>query len=249
MKRNKKWRNMMISGLALLVLLGVLEYKGVIWHNSIFANAYEVKGLDVSHYQGEINWQQIKATGKYEFMFVKATEGKDYTDKWFEANWQGAREQRFLTGAYHFFTTMSTGEEQAAHFIKTVPYEQDSLPPVIDLEISLDHDQAKIHKELQALADGMEAGYGKKPILYVTYDTYHTYIENVSAFAAYEIWIRDIVKHPKLEERGWQFWQYHNRGHVAGIDMYVDINVFKGSRGAFMKQFAVSNLTNTEQKG
>jgi lysozyme len=61
----------------------------------------------------------------------------------------------------------------------------------------------------------------------VTYSTYHAYIED--SFSDSIIWIRDIVKYPSIDNSKWVFWQYHNRGHVDGIDTFVDINVFKGN--------------------
>ncbi|MOA37701.1 hypothetical protein D3C78_1593200 [compost metagenome] len=82
----------------------------------------------------------------------------------------------------------------------------------------------------------LETVYKKKPILYVTYDTYNTY--TASGFEDFDIWIRDIVKYPTLkDDRSWLLWQYCNRGRVAGIDAYVDINVFAQDQAAFEERF------------
>lgn len=134
--------------LGFALVLCVLEYKGIIWHNSLFAMKYEVKGLDVSHYQGEVNWAAVADTNKYQFVYMKATEGHDFTDDHFAQNWERAKENGFLTGAYHFFSTRSSGSEQASHFISNVPVEKASMPPVIDLEITLNHDPALLNENL-----------------------------------------------------------------------------------------------------
>lgn len=232
----KKWQKVSAGLFLLVIAAGVLEYKGIIWHNNLFAAKYKVRGIDVSHYQGRIDWDKVAGTGKWQFVYIKATEGKDMTDAYFKTNWEQARSKGMLTGAYHFFTTQSTGAEQAKHFIEEVPVETDSLPPVIDIEIALDKDVPHIQRELTTLSDQLEQNYKRKPILYVTYDTFNTYI--AGSFEDYEIWIRDIVRHPGLRnDRPWIFWQYNNRGRIPGIDAYVDINAFNGDKAAFDARF------------
>jgi lysozyme len=215
----------------LIILLGFLEYRGIIWHNELFALRYDVKGLDVSHHQGDINWKVVQEKNDFKFVYIKATEGKDYVDGRFTYNWKEAKKNGLLTGAYHFFAMTSSGEEQANNFINLVPKQSDSLPPVIDIEIPLNYNQDKVRQELRTLADKMEQQYGKKPILYVTYDRYDKYVKGY--FPNYDIWIRDIVKFPTLGKQKWLLWQYHNRGKIDGVDTYVDINVFNGNLDRF----------------
>jgi lysozyme len=207
-------------------VLVVLDFFGIIWHNAPFARQFEVKGLDVSHHQNDIDWKKVANTKKYTFVFIKATEGHDFIDDEFADNWKEAKEQGFLVGAYHFFSTRSSGAEQAQYFISTVPREDNSLPPVIDVEISTAKDKEKVHQELSALAQKLEEHYRKKPIFYVTYATYESFIKG--KFDTYSIWIRDIWKKPASDH--WALWQYSNRGRVPGITTYVDQNVFRGSR-------------------
>ncbi|WP_141506139.1 GH25 family lysozyme [Paenibacillus luteus] len=234
--RAKKIKRAILALLGFILIFGVLEYKGIIWHNSVFAMSYKVRGLDVSHYQGNIDWKTIGATEKYQFAYMKATEGHDYTDDTFQKNWELAKANGLLVGAYHFFSARSSGAEQAGHFIKVVPNEEASLPPVLDIEIALTHNVSTIQNEIRAMGAKLEEVYMKKPILYVTYDTFNTYIG--SDFEEYEIWIRDIVMHPALKnKRDWLFWQYCNRGRIEGIDTYVDINVFNGNQAAFDAKF------------
>jgi lysozyme len=223
-------------GIAIILILAILEYTGIIWYNEWFARQYEVKGLDVSHHQGEIDWRKVKEEKEYDFVYIKATEGKDFVDDRFRYNWNEAKRQGLMVGAYHFFSMRSAGESQALHFIRTVPKEENSLPPVIDVEIHLGHNRERVKKELLDMATRLQQHYGKQPILYVTYDTYNTYIKD--DFKEYRIWIRDIFKPPSLNERSWSLWQYTNRGRVDGIPTFVDINAFYGDINAFRREMA-----------
>ena len=216
----------LLSVVFFLLFLIILDYKGIIWHNDPFAAFYSVKGLDVSNHQGTIDWKKVANTDKYKFVYIKATEGHDYYDDYFVNNWHEARENKLLVGAYHFFSVRSSGKTQAKYFISHVPNVDDSLPPVLDIEIDISKDPEKIRKEIKDFNDMLENHYGKKPILYITYDTYNAYVKG--HFNDYDIWIRDVLKPPYLSDRNWLMWQYSNRGHVDGIQGYVDVNVFKG---------------------
>lgn len=225
-----------------LILVGgllVLDYFGIIWHNSIFASTYQVKGIDVSHHQERIDWKTLrKENPDFVFAYIKATEGQDFEDKDFEKNWREAKKYQFVTGAYHFFSMQSTGKAQAKNYISKVPKDVYSLPPVIDLEISLNHDPKKVKAELQDMMSELDRHYGKETIFYVTYDTYETYIKD--HFKENRIWIRDIIKFPTLDGQDWEIWQYGNRGHLEGIDGYVDLNVYQGSRDEFDKEYGLT---------
>lgn len=223
-------KSVYISLLSVVIITGlvVLDYYGIIWHNSIFAAAYEVKGIDVSHHQGKIDWKIVKEKNDFQFAYIKATEGQDFTDHEFSYNWEQAGKYGFVRGAYHFFSMTSTGEAQAKHYIRTVPKEKDSMPPVIDVEVHLKHDPKVVRQEIKTLATLLESHYGKKAILYVTYDTYDTYIKE--HFTDYDIWIRDIYKFPTLDQQDWEIWQYSNRGRIDGVDTYIDINVYQGTK-------------------
>lgn len=222
---SKRIKITIIITLAVLTL-GILEYNGYIWHTEIFTSSFQIKGLDVSHYQNKIDWELL-SNSNYKFVYIKATEGQGMKDETFEYNWNNAQNNGFLVGAYHFFTTSSSGEEQAYNFTETVPTEK-ALPPVIDIEINTSKDKSIVRENLSELVAILSETYGKTPILYVTYETYNAYI--VGHYKECDIWIRDIVKPPKLkDDREWKLWQYCNRGRVKGVKTYVDINVFNGS--------------------
>lgn len=206
----------------------MLCFFGVIWPNDLFISKYAVKGIDVSHYQGNIDWTRVKRDNKnIAFAYIKATEGGSNQDEYFVQNREGAQKAGLLTGAYHYFTLTSTGEQQAANFIQTVPKTEGGLPPMVDLEDE-GASREQYQKELQILLDILESHYGKKPILYVVYPVYDAYIRG--SFTDYPIWVRNTFLPPELSDhREWLLWQYCDRGRVDGIDSYVDIDVFQGS--------------------
>ena len=99
---------------------------------------YAVRGVDVSSYQGKIDWQTLSEQG-IDFAFIKATEGSSFADRNFEYNCIEVRKTPLRWGAYHFFSYDSGGDTQADNFIKTVPVTENMLPPVIDLEFYGDY--------------------------------------------------------------------------------------------------------------
>lgn len=227
-------------GVSITVLVGALFYFGLIRFNYPSKTDYPVRGIDVSHHQGTIDWRQVKSTD-IDFVFIKATEGDDFVDPQFVNNWNAARTQGISVGAYHFFTFCSSARDQAANFIKTVPSKADSLPPVIDIEfIGSCKRRPTLDQYRQAVAEFMSLlrqHFGKSPIIYTTYDSYRGYLDKL--FADTPVWIRDIYKMPKLQGgREWLFWQYSNRGRRRGIATYVDLNVFRGSKQVFRKFFS-----------
>ncbi|MBL6446021.1 glycoside hydrolase family 25 protein [Fulvivirga sp. 29W222] len=226
-------------GIVIAFVLGitglVLLYTGYIRFNYPDRDEFPVRGIDISHHQGKIRWHELKAE-LIDFVIIKATEGGDYKDPLFDENWKNSRESGYKTGAYHFYRLCKGGEEQAANFIASVPNEAESLPPTIDLEFGGNCDSGKsrvqIIEEIKVCLGKLEGHFGKTPIIYVTREFYKEYIEG--DFLRYPIWIRDIYRQPTLEpNREWLIWQFANRGHLKGIDTYVDLNVLNKENSLF----------------
>ncbi len=214
----------------IITIIVYLDYKGIIWHNELFAHWYPVKGLDISHHQGDIKWDKIDSRN-YQFVFIKATEGTTFIDDQFQKNWRESKKRRFLRGAYHFFSFITAGQEQADYFMHCVSQDMGELPPVLDIEINDTvhvSDVSKIRDNIQQFLNRIEKVWNVKPILYVTNESYNLLIKN--QFDTYNIWIRSIFTPPIfLKNKKWAFWQYSNRGHINGISTYTDKNVFYGS--------------------
>lgn len=230
-------------------LLGIAIYSmvwnGVVILNGLSAIKYPVKGIDVSSYQGEIDWQTLSGEN-ISFAFIKATEGSSFVDKRFAYNFEEAQKTHLAVGAYHFFSYDSAGETQAQNFINTVKPYEGMLPPVIDLEFYGDKEvnlptREYVDEQLQAMLQTLEDHYGQKPIIYATEKSYSLYL--AGDYEEYDIWIRNVITKPELsDQRKWTFWQYTNREKLngyQGTEKYIDMNVFNGSTQEFSEYIAV----------
>ncbi|PKL35613.1 MAG: lysozyme [Spirochaetae bacterium HGW-Spirochaetae-1] len=208
---------------------------GIIWFVYPSEEKYPLRGIDISNHQGKIDWNKIPKDTVH-FVYIKASEGGDFKDKSFALNLHAAKKRNFPVGAYHFFTLCKPGSEQAQNFIHTVPKDNDSLPPVLDLEYTGNCGNrpplSNVQKEIKDFLSIVDAYYGKKTILYATYEFIDAYFGN--EFSDRNIWIRDIYKNPNLFSGiPWTIWQYNCRGRVPGITGPVDLNVFNGNLNTF----------------
>lgn len=203
------------------------------------ADEYPVWGVDVSAYQGDIDWQTLSGQG-VQFAFIKATEGSSFADPQYAANMAGAQQAQIPAGAYHFFSFDSAGDTQADNFIGVVGDTPLTLPPVIDVELYCAHKQSppdaqRVHAELDVLIRRIEQQYGVKPILYSTMKAYRLYL--AGEYEDCDIWIRNVFTLPALpDDRPWTFWQYSDKGRLQGYDgeeKFIDLNVFSGSASEF----------------
>ena len=217
----------------------LLVWNGIIPLNATADEKYPVRGVDVSHYQGEIDWE-ILAGQDIDFAFIKATEGSSYVDDTFEYNFSEARRAGLFVGAYHFFSFDSSAEAQAKNFTDTVEPFEGMLPPVIDFEFYGDKENDPQKKEavcedLDKMLEILEDRYGVKPIIYATEKTYELYL--AGDYEEYDIWIRNVIIKPKMSDgRDWTFWQYTNRGLLdgySGEEKFIDINVYFGTEKEF----------------
>ncbi len=211
-----------------LLALGVsLTWWGCEWQTP---DDFEVKGIDVSHYQKHIHWDSVAAAGM-EFVFVKATEGRELSDSLFCRNWDELRRVGLRRGAYHFFRPGVPAEEQARNFIHWVDLQPGDLPPVLDVELIEDLTRRELHEQLRTWLDMVEAAYHVRPIIYTYVRFYNRHLRGV--FPDHPLWIaRYNERAPRLPgDREWHFWQYDNKGRIAGIGQPVDFNVFNGTLG------------------
>jgi len=205
-----------------------LELSGYVYHNDILAKmlGFKVQGLDISHHQERVNWTKVDSN-KYKFIIMKATEGQNFLDSDFSYNWNNARLNGFVVGAYHFFTMTSSGAAQADFYISKVSDSDKTLPPIIDLEISTKKYKKKdVMKNLEEMVDKLEKHYKKRVIFYVNYNTYNAYIKG--EFPKNKIWITDYKYFPRIkEDNRWVIWQVSRRGRIEGIPGFTDKNVLR----------------------
>ena len=225
---------------AIAAALGLLRWRGLILlsHEADPAQ-WEVFGVDVSAYQGNVDWAVLAEQG-VDFAFLKATEGSLLQDRQFAANWAGASEAGVRAGAYHFLSYDSPGDTQADNFIAVVPVTEGALPPVVDIEFYGEYLEEPPEKEhvrsiLDPLLERLEEHYGVKPILYVTYRSYYRYIAG-GGYGDYPIWCSSPTIFPLVA--GWDFWQYSHSARLPGYDGdqdRIDLNIFRGSRADFAR--------------
>lgn len=198
---------------------------------------YAVHGIDVSSYQGLINWQKVKQmhqdSVRINFAYIKATEGMLLTDPYFMHNWKACQHVGMITGAYHFFRPRADGKLQAKFFLANVKIQKGNLPPVVDVEQLDGITTEKMRKELDEFLKEVTLKTKVKPIIYSSlkfyYDNLAGYYEN------YTLWLSNF-DHPDLTVvpgTHWEFWQHSNRARVSGILHGVDFDVFKGDSLAF----------------
>ena len=195
---------------------------------------YDIHGIDVSHYQGDIDWAELRRNGVIDscpirFVMIKATEGADKVDEKFERNFRLAREYGFTRGAYHFYSTQSPAADQAKAFISRVHLERGDLPPVLDVEKkpkNLSRDEFS-HDVLTWLRT-VEQHYGVKPILYTYHKFKMDYLDD-TLFNQYPYWIAHYYVDSVEYQGAWKFWQHNDAGRLPGIEGDVDLNVYNGS--------------------
>ncbi|MCI0157228.1 lysozyme [Leifsonia shinshuensis] len=228
----------MVAGVVAVAVAAGLILSGVLWPNRVFAAALPVRGVDVSSYQGRIDWPVLSRQG-VDFAIIKATEGSGDEDERFEANWRDARASGLIVGAYHFLSFDSSAERQAQNIFRTVPADAGTLPVTVDVELYGDYLSAPPSRErvqavLDPLLDQLEKHYGRPAILYATGTAYDRYLRG--AYRDNPIWYRSVVLPPMIPDgRRWTFWQYSDRERLAGYDgdeSFIDMDAFGGSRQA-----------------
>jgi lysozyme len=199
---------------------------------------YTIHGIDVSYYQGKINWQKVKDMEddgvKVRFAFIKATEGLLQVDPYFQRNWREAPKVGIICGAYHFFRPKRDGKTQAKFFLQVVNIEKGDLPPVVDIE-SLDGvSPVKMRAELADFLNYVEVKTKVRPIIYSGLKFYEDYLEE--HFEEYPLWIAHYYQ-PKLrmDKSRWKFWQHSDKAKINGIGHVVDFNAFNGDSLTFDK--------------
>lgn len=185
------------------------------------------KGIDVSHYQGTINWQQVKAAGIV-FAFIKATEGTTFVDNLFLHNWQTAKAFGVARGAYHFYRFAADPIMQADHFVELLNKDFGELLPVVDVEEDIS--PVDLTKTVKVFCEQVFKLTRRRCLIYT--GAWWWTAQRVGGAQAwvkdYPLWIAAYVTGaPRIppDWTAWAFWQYSNKGAVVGIAGNVDLDV------------------------
>ncbi len=194
-----------------------------------------VEGIDVSHWQGDINWSLVRQSG-CKFAFMKATEGATYTDPSFAKNRTQSATEGILGGAYHYFRATSKVEAQIEHFVQTIGASGSRpLLPVLDVE---DPKQWKGMSTLDlsgmviAWLEGVEQRLQMRPLIYLSPSFADEMLAADKRLAKFPLWLAHWANgDPRVPEpwTNWTFWQYSSKGKIDGItENVVDLDRFNG---------------------
>lgn len=185
-------------------------------------NTKVLEGIDVSHYQGKIDWNTIGRNGKVAYAYIKATEGASLVDDCYERNLHGARRAGISVGAYHFYRPNIDWQTQFENMISTVRLEEQDLIPLVDIETTGGVSNEKLIRDLQHFVNAVTRHYGKRPLLYTYQNFYNKHL--IGHFKEYHWMIacyRDTP--PQLDDnRDHTLWQYTQTGSIEGIQGNVD---------------------------
>ncbi len=213
----------------------------------------EVIGIDISHYQGDIQWEELcfhidnsrklykNANNKthprpVDFVVAKATQGANHRDSHYNRYKQGAREQRIIFGAYHFYSWKAGAKAQADNYIQTAQLQQGDIVPVLDVE--------DLEKRLPppdsvlCWLNTVETYYNQRPIIYTGEKCYLNYFHPRKEFRKYTFWIaRYGGKEPSHHHI---LWQCSESGKVGGCSRPVDINIFRGNKTDLLYKYTIN---------
>ena len=249
-----------IGGTAVIVLYVFLFYHffvgptGFRWRalygDAEYPEGFEIHGIDISHYQGKIDWEQLKNAMikgcPVRFVIIKSTEGSSRLDENFRENFNQARDFGFIRGVYHFWSNKSTAREQAYYFLDQVYLTDGDLPPVLDIEHKpADKSVEDFQRDVLTWLHIVEDKYHVKPIIYTYYKFKEQYL-SAPVFDDYPYWIAHYYV-DKVQYKGkWKFWQHTDVGKLPGIKGYVDFNIYNGSYYE-LKQLCIGS-NNNEKK-
>lgn len=237
MTRRKTTLPRIIAGFTLFGMLAVLGYfiylqfqqktESINEGFRPLEEGFHSHGIDVSHYQGEINWNRLfkKSSVEISFVYCKATEGTSLVDKRWKENRKRLKSLNIPLGAYHFFKPDKDAGRQAHFFLKHYTPEQNDLPPVLDVEEE-GTNAIELRNAVKLWLDIVQEKTGKRPIIYTNYYLFRNLFQPY--FKSEHFWIANYSDRPeRLSDERILYWQYTDQGKIPGIEGYVDLNMSK----------------------
>ncbi len=174
------------------------------------------RGIDVSKFQGNINWTKVAKDSTIQFVYVRATEGTSIQDAYYKTNISKAKKAGLLVGSYHVYSSKTTAYQQMANMRKMIKKKEQDLAPVLDIE---GHHSGRLYMQrVDKLLELMESEYGVKPVIYTSEKVYKVHFSG-KKYAKYHIFIANYRKYPTTR---FTLWQYTESGHCPGISGEVD---------------------------
>ncbi|MBQ9209734.1 MAG: Ig-like domain-containing protein [Oscillospiraceae bacterium] len=211
--------------------------------DSIFITVYSsvLKGIDVSKWNGDINWKKVKASGKADFVMIRASYGSEDTDPKLDANVSGAESVGIPYGFYHYTYARTTAQakQEAKYFLNAIKGYDPTYPIVLDIEEEFykSMDRETVTDIVKTFMNAFEkAGYYAMIYSYSRFFDSCVYMDELTD---YDVWVACWGDKEKLAESyGYYYgmWQYSETGKIAGIEEYVDLNyAYKDYRGIIIK--------------
>jgi lysozyme len=194
-----------------------------------------LNGIDISDYQGGIDWAAAKNDPKCQFVFAQATGGLTIENDTYRANHDGCKAHGIPFGAYHFFYAKDDGKAQAQHFLNFINGYEGMLLPMIDVDqdslAGFGGTPADVIRELTAFDAALRATLpaGKLPVIYFGYSFWSDYLGGYDGFSGHPAWPAAHNDASMLDMSGtgwttWTIWQWTNQGRIAGISTNVDLD-------------------------
>lgn len=230
-RRSKYFLVLLLGGILSVAIYFFFEYKrNYTTPNELelptIPQGYNSYGIDISHYQGEIDWDMYReiSDSLISFVYCKATEGVDHVDRNWNSHKASLREAKILHGCYHFFRPNSDAIAQAEHFLKHYSVTDQELPPVLDSEIEGPTEQMVLN--MKKWLEHVEDKTGRRPLIYTSNYMYNTKFKE--KFPGYKFWIANYNPGgPDVNDENIVMWQYTDKGSVPGIYGPVDMNYSK----------------------
>jgi len=238
-KRRKKKSNRRFTTILLLSFLGISGYFAYqnyfkekfravqITELPQLPEGFKSYGIDISHHQSEIDWNEFLAQNDstIKFVYCKVTEGIQLIDRQWKNNHTRLYEVKIPHGGYHFFRPSADPAIQAKHFLSNYNHNETELPPALDVETEGKSDSELI-ASMKIWLNIVEQKTGKRPIIYTSYSFYSTKFKH--HFDNYKFWVANYSNksHRFLDEQIIH-WQFSESGKVPGITGFVDLNYSK----------------------
>jgi lysozyme len=203
------------------------------------AFAGPARGVDVSEYQGRIDWAKVRASGQVDFAIIRVSDGTQHPDPQFQANWSGARANGIVRGVYQFFRPQQDGATQADFLLSRVQFQPGDLPPFLDVEVTDGVSHATMAARIDAWIARVKSRTGMTPLIYTSPGQWPSY--HVPVPAGVGLWVANWgVSSPRIPVgwSDWTFWQTSNKSSVPGIHG-ADSDVFHGTV-AELRDFAAT---------
>jgi len=229
------WSAFLSRGLAAIIVS-----TGAVVFTVVPAHASVLQGVDVSNYNGSVNWSQVAGAG-ISFGYAKATEGVSYIDTTFLPNWNGMKAYGIARGAYLYWHSNLDPIAEADYFLQRLNaagFTPADLAPVIDVEVDDGQSVATIAGNLHSTVNAIHAALGVWPVIYTSNGFWAMYVGNDATFTADPLWIAAWQTNPPTPTQvpaanwggnGFTIWQKSGLGVVAGITGAADLDQTSGT--------------------